>query len=68
MMYRTIQGDVLDAICARYYGVGRFDIATVYEANPGLADHGPHLPKGTLVSLPDQSGVNKPKQRIRLWD
>ena len=36
MKYRTIEGEVLDEIYARYYGVGVFDIRKVYAANFGF--------------------------------
>ena len=54
MKYRTIDGDVLDAICARYYGLDAFDIRKVYEANFGLAEYGAVLPAGLEIELPDQ--------------
>jgi phage tail protein X len=54
MKYRTIEGEVLDEICARYYGVGAFDIRKVYDANFGLAAYGAVLPAGLVIELPDQ--------------
>ncbi|MEX0319437.1 MAG: tail protein X [Ruegeria sp.] len=63
--YRTIDGDMVDAICKAHYG--REDVTPmVYEANPGLAELGPILPRGILITLPEleQNPVRKP---IRLW-
>ncbi len=63
--YRTIDGDMFDAICKAHYG--REDMAaTVYEANPGLAARGPVLPKGIVITLPDQP-QSAPLKPIRLW-
>lgn len=64
-IYRTIDGDMVDAICKQHYG--REDLTPmVYDANPGLAARGPVLPKGVTIYLPDQpeTPVHKP---IRLW-
>ncbi len=63
--YRTIDGDMVDAICKAHYG--REDMtAAVYEANPGLAARGPVLPKGVLIKLPDRPAPSTRKP-IRLW-
>lgn len=63
--YRTIDGDMVDAICKAHYGREDMTVA-VYEANPGLAALGSILPKGLLITLPEPSEppVRKP---IRLW-
>lgn len=34
--YRTKEGDVIDAVCRRYYGCESGAVETVLEANPGL--------------------------------
>jgi phage tail protein X len=68
IQYRCVQGDVLDAVAARYYGVAGFDIGLLYSANPGLASLGTHLPKGTIIALPDSARVVAAKSRIQLWD
>ena len=63
--HRTIDGDMVDAICKAHYG--REDMtAAVYDANPGLAALGPVLAKGILIELPNvpEQTVRKP---IRLW-
>ncbi|QBR36080.1 phage tail protein [Leisingera sp. NJS201] len=63
--YRTSEGDMVDEISKDHYG--REDMAVaVYEANPGLAAHGPILPKGLEITLPaaQPATVRKP---VRLW-
>ncbi|MCW8843338.1 MAG: tail protein X [Rhodobacteraceae bacterium] len=66
--YRTIDGDMVDAICKAHYGTEAMVVA-VYEANPGLAELGPVLDKGHLISLPEMpahadDAVVRP---VRLW-
>lgn len=53
--YQTHDGDVLDAVCAVYYGTENLStvITQVLEANPGLADRGAVYPAGLLITLPD---------------
>lgn len=67
--YQTREGDVIDLICFDYYGAAAVNqsVAAVLEANRGLADYGPRLPAGILITLPDwvpesQSGSDE------LWD
>ncbi|RRA47068.1 tail protein X, partial [Cronobacter sakazakii] len=43
----ALQGDTLDAICARHYGRTEGVVETVLTANPGLAELGAVLPHGT---------------------
>ncbi len=63
--YRTLDSDMIDAICKAHYG--REDmVEAVYEANPGLAAMGPILPKGVLVGLPVVE-IPKTQTPIRLW-
>jgi|GEM_PF-1120273 len=60
MQYRTKDGEVIDAICHRYYG--RSDATVqVYELNPGLGKWGPVLPAGLLIELPD---IKEPKTAV----
>jgi len=52
-LYKTGQGEMLDAICAGFYGESVAQaVETVLAANPGLADLGPVLPQATPISLP----------------
>ncbi|WP_428527190.1 tail protein X [Roseibium sp.] len=48
----TIQGDMCDLIAFREYGTEAASGA-IWDANPGLADHGPVLPAGLEIVLPD---------------
>ncbi|GFM34021.1 tail protein X [Desulfovibrio subterraneus] len=70
MQYQTKEGDALDRICWQFYGT-RADMATavalVLEANPGIAKHGPLLPAGVVLSLPDLPTPVE-ERGISLWD
>ena len=68
MIYRTRDGDVLDAICLDYYGAGNFDLDAVFAANPGLGDLGAVYKTGVLITLPDAELVEPRQQTVRLWD
>jgi len=48
----THQHDTVDALCWRHLGQTRSVVERVLELNPGLAAHGPHLPHGLTVHLP----------------
>ncbi len=64
-VYRTVAGDVLDAICKVQLG-SEAHAPAVLDANPGLADLGPVYPAGILIALPD---LRAPVARstVRLW-
>lgn len=62
------QGDTVDAICWRYYGRTAGVTETVLGANPGLAEHGPIIPHGTPVTLPDAAPQVEQRQVVNLWD
>lgn len=66
--YLSKSGDVLDEIVRKYYGAtkGRV-VERVLEANLGLADHGPILPSGVSIVLPE---METPAQEtsLNLWD
>ena len=64
-LYRTIDGDMLDAICKAQLG-SESHITAVLEANPGLAALGPVYPAGVLITLPDV-GAPVAAGLIRLW-
>lgn len=66
--YMTRQGDTADYIAWKHYGTqdGRV-VEQLVDANPGLADHGPVLPAGILVDLPDVKPEDTAKV-VRLWD
>lgn len=63
--YRTIDGDMLDAICKAELG-SEEHLSVVLEINPGLADRGPVLPAGVLIELPVVSAPVA-AGTIRLW-
>jgi phage tail protein X len=63
--YRTVEGDMLDAICLAELGSADH-VPAVLEANPGLADLGPVFPAGVLIMLPD-IGTPVATGEIRLW-
>lgn len=61
------QHDTVDAICWRHYGRTAGVTEQVLLANPGLADHGPLLPHGTVVELPDIT-TPPPQATVKLWE
>ena len=63
--YRTIAGDVLDAVCFDHYG-RQDQVERVLDANPGLAARGPVYPAGILIELPEapETPVRSP---LKLW-
>lgn len=62
------QGDTLDAICYRVYGTTADVTERVLRANPGLAEHGPVLPHGTPVTLPDITQTPSRAPTVQLWE
>ncbi len=65
--YRTKTGDMIDAICHKYYGRQSGVVERVYEANRGLADYGTLLPSGLVIELPDIPAIEA-VNTIKLWD
>ena len=66
--YITKDGDTADYIAWKYYG--NQDDGTVealLDANKGLADRGPVLPDGMVITLPE---ITTPAttQGVKLWD
>lgn len=66
--YTTIQNEMIDAICRRFYGGESSYVETVLEANPGLAALAAPLPAGTAISLPDLSKSSSAVPVTSLWD
>lgn len=64
-LYRTLDGDMLDAICQAQLGSQQHAPA-VLDANPGLAALGPVYPAGVVITLPDQ-GQPVTTGQVRLW-
>ncbi len=66
----ALQGDTLDLICWRVLGTtagGIVEAALVL--NPGLADAGPVLARGTAVILPDPpAAAALTRETVNLWD
>ncbi|XPV77922.1 MAG: tail protein X [Desulfovibrio sp.] len=65
--YRTKDGDTVDAICWKYYGRTEDTTEAVYMANVGLADKGPILQAGIIITLPEIAAPEKDKG-VSLWD
>lgn len=65
---RTQQNDTVDAICWRHYGRTAGVVEAVLDANPGLADRGPVLPAGVLVTLPELQTTAPERQMVNLWN
>lgn len=68
LTYRTSDGDTADYIAWKQYGSQDGQIVEqLLEANPGLADLGPVLPAGVLITLPDITPATD-TTAVRLWD
>ncbi|HFQ7885959.1 tail protein X [Enterobacter roggenkampii] len=67
MKVYAMQGDTLDALCARYYGRTENVVETVLQANPGLSELGVILPHGTAIDLPDVE-TSPTVETLNLWD
>ena len=67
VLYRTRDGDAVDAVARRHYGPRAGLVEAVLEANPGLADHGARLPAGLLIALPPLP-PEPPARIARLFD
>ena len=65
---RANQNDTVDALCWRHYGRTAGVTEAVLEANPGLADHGPILPQGLVVNMPEAQISAPQRQMVNLWD
>jgi phage tail protein X len=61
------QGDTVDALCWRHYGRTDGTVEAVLEANAGLADHGPVLPHGLAVELPERE-IAPTRPLLQLFD
>ncbi len=66
MKYRTIEGDRLDLIAHKHYKSLKGTVEFLLKHNPGLADHGPVLPSGVLIELPEVAIQSTPV-RVTLW-
>ena len=69
MLVRAQQHDTLDLLCWRHLGATANVVEAALEMNPGLADYGPVLPHGLLLTLPEPTATpTKTAQVINLWD
>jgi phage tail protein X len=65
-LYRTTDGDMLDAICAAHYDGDTAMLPAVLALNPGLAVQPPILPSGIEIIIPP---ARRPvRETQRLWD
>lgn len=65
---RTQQNDSVDTLCWRHYGRTAGVTEAVLAANPGLADHGPVLPQGLEVNMPEAQASAPQRQMVNLWN
>lgn len=67
--YHSKDGDTLDRIVWLSYGRQNDRIVeVVLAANSGLADHGPILPDGLQIALPEIADEDQATGSVRLWD
>jgi len=64
--YITKDGDVLDAICFKYYGSTSGVVEKVLEANRHLAELGAVFAAGTKIVLPDLTPEEE-TESVKLW-
>lgn len=64
--YVTKDGDVLDAICWKYYGSTTGVVEKVLQANRHLAELGGIFEAGVKIVLPDLSQEEE-TESIKLW-
>lgn len=68
LTYITRAGDTVDSIAWRQYGrVNPAILQAVLDANQGLADHGPLLPAGVEMQLPDIAVQETVEAGVTLW-
>lgn len=66
IIYTTSDGDVLDAICNKYYGATSGIIEQVIEANRHLELEADIFTAGTKITLPEIT-QSKEVQIVKLW-
>lgn len=64
--YITKDGDVLDAICWKYYGSTSGTVEKVLEANRHLAELGSIFAAGVKIILPDLT-LGTETESVKLW-
>lgn len=66
--YITRDGDTVDYIAWAQYGSQLSQVIdAVLSANPGIADHGPTLPAGITMTLPDVDTSPTGSDGVSLW-
>ena len=67
--YVTNSGEMVDAVCHRFYGFTDGSVEAVYDANPHLVYLPLVLPLGTIIELPKVTPSLRPPSRGgRLFD
>ncbi|MFW7382259.1 MAG: tail protein X [Oligoflexus sp.] len=66
LQYETVEGDVVDEICFRFYGRTRDVVEQVYAVNRHLSKYDVILPAGVKISLPEIK--EEPRRELLLWD
>lgn len=64
---RAHQGETLDKLCHRVFGLTGGITERALELNPGLAELGPTLPQGHPVRLPDNDPEPRQTETVQLW-
>ena len=64
-MCRTVDGDLLDAICYAHYGHLNGCLEAVLDTNPGLADEPQPFRAGVVIRLP--ALASQISEAVRLW-
>ena len=67
-LYTTKHGEMIDAICKRFYGDESGFVEVVLLANPDLASLSLPLPPGTQITLPAIPKSAETVKLITLWD
>ncbi|WP_164276628.1 tail protein X [Stenotrophomonas sp. B1-1] len=71
MRVMALQGDTLDALCHRHLGTTAGVVEKALALNYGISLHGPILPLGTVVELPEvpaPSAGAVVRPLVQLWD
>ncbi|WP_047308773.1 tail protein X [Rhodopseudomonas palustris] len=64
--YTTIEGDTVDLIAYRRFGVTHGATEAILRANQGLAAAGTRLPQGMVINIPNYT-VKKQSAAVRIW-
>lgn len=69
MQVAAMDGETLDELCWRSVGRTAGVTEAALELNPGLAESGPQLAEGTIVTLPDAvTAAPAIRETVQLWD